>query len=248
MDRQNNISKRLSFSAAEELNSIQSEFKEILLEKADEYSKKSNTKGKEISLSDLIDAKNDILGKKNDDTIELLRIIKNGLRYTYTGILMLIMGGATIIMLKFIQKAPLLFDKISITIFFGLGLIFILFGLLGLSIIANKKKQEIESQMNKTDYKFLSKIVTKWNTIENLTSHLMIQNGVSEENSKSIKLIIGQLDKLLKDDDEKDDLRRLLQMRNKIIHENFTLSTQEEIEMIKIANHILNLIEEKFQK
>ena len=104
MDRQNNISKRLSFSAAEELNSIQSEFKEILLEKADEYSKKSNTKGKEISLSDLIDAKNDILGKKNDDTIELLRIIKNGLRYTYTGILMLIMGGATIIMLKFIQK------------------------------------------------------------------------------------------------------------------------------------------------
>lgn len=248
MDTQNNISKRLSNSAVEELNSIESEFKKILLEKADEYSKNSNTKGKEISLSDLIDAKNDILGKKNNDTIELLRIIKNGLKYTYSGILMLIMGGATIIMLSYIQKAPLLFDKISITIFLVLGLIFILLGLLGLSIIVNKKKREIEIQMNKADYKYLSKIVIKWNTIENLTSHLMAQKGVSEQNSKSINLIISQLDKLLESDHEKEELRRLLQMRNRIVHENYTLSTQEEIEMIKIANHILMLIEDKLEK
>lgn len=245
MDTQNNISKRLSYSAVEELNSIQSEFKEILLEKANEYSKRSSTKGKEISLSDLIDAKNDIFGKKNNDTIELLQIIKNGLRSIYTGILMLIMGGATILMLSFIQKSPLLFDKISITIFIVLGLLLILFGLLGLSIIVNKKKRDIESQMSKANYKNLSKIVIKWNAIENLTSHLMTKNGVSEENSKSIKLIISQLDKMLKNDEEKEDLKKLLQVRNRIIHENLTLSTQEEIEMIKIANHILMLIEEK---
>jgi hypothetical protein len=121
-------------------------------------------------------------------------------------------------------------------------------GVFGISIVVSKKKLEIERQMNKVDFKYLSKIVTKWNTIEHLTSQLMKQKGVSEENSKSINLIISQLDVLFESDYEKEELRRLLQIRNRIVHENYTLSAQEEIEMIKIANHILMLIEDKLEK
>lgn len=245
MENTTNYTDKLSNSAKEELDKINRELSQIVLDKAYNYSMESNSFGKEISLSNLIDAKNDLLGKNSENNLEFLRVVKNGLRYTYTGALIIFMGVITFILFEYLSKSPTLFDRISMTVFFVVGIIFLIMGFVGLTLILNKREREIKNNIFKTDYRFNSKIVKKWSLIEYLTTEIMIKNGISNEEAKSIGAIIKYIDKLLTNEKEKEELRKLLFIRNKIIHEGYGLTMEEEVELIKIANNIILILDKK---
>ena len=245
MENKTNITDKLSNSAKQELVKISCELNNVILEKAYIYSMKSNSLGEEISLSNLIDAKNDLLGENKEKSLKFIRIIKNGLRFAYLGILTIIMGLISFILLYYLSKSPTLYDTISIIFFLVIGVVLLIFGLLGLTLILGSKEKELKNNSYKTDSNFDSRVVKKWTLIEQLTTNLMLKKGMPKNEAKSISFMVKYIDQFFTEMNEKEDIRKLLYARNKIIHEGYSLTIQEEVELIKIANRIILILEQK---
>lgn len=130
------------------------------------------------------------------------------------------------------------------------GIITIFFGFVYSQYISRKKEIVninrdviIEKEIFTSNFNDDYDIVRKWQIIEKLGSNLMRQNGYNNNESKSINDILKFLSNELQSDKLYIDLRELLSIRNKIVHESTYLSKNERLMFINKANRIIESLE-----
>lgn len=236
-----NIYSKLTDSAKTALEETTREVTELIIDKAYQNANQKNIADKEISLRDIIEAKEEILYKKLDLNKQESRKKRMILLLSMTGAVYSVFG---ILFYLYQNKS---FDTTK-----DLGLIIAALGIL-ISIMAfyysqlvSRRKVELikdNSIIERDNSEF--EIVRRWQTIEKIGSDLMLKEGLSDNRAKSFNFIISYLSEKLSDNRKKNELRKLLMSRNQIVHSGNTLTKFEIEEMIKIADGIIDELEKK---
>jgi hypothetical protein len=236
-----NIYSKLTDSPKTALEETTREVTELIIDKAYQNAKQKNIADKEISLRDIIEAKEAILYKKLDLNKQESRKKRMMLLLSMTGAVYSVFG---ILFYLYQNKS---FDTTK-----DLGLIIAALGIL-ISIMAfyysqlvSKRKVELikdNSIIERDNSEF--EIVRRWQTIEKIGSDLMLKEGISDNRAKSFNFIISYLSEKLSDNSKKNELRKLLMARNQVVHSGNTLTKFEIEEMIKIADGIIDELEKK---
>lgn len=229
---------KLTPSAKEALDEILIEIKNELLKKANSIAQKELTADKEISLRDIMNAREELFKAK---TIREKTDYKRK-RFTtiisLTGALYTIIG---IFIYVYQNQSFALENNIGLIMAFA-GILVILMGFMYTQILFRRKDQlNYEKEINTVDD---FELVKRWQTIEKLTSKLMRKKGFDENESKSISGIINFLSHEFKSDELHIQLRELLQIRNKILHEDIKIEKNEKQNFIKTSDKIISLLEE----
>lgn len=235
-----NIYSKLTPSAKDELTELTENFRESLLEKAYTIAKDRDTANREISLRDILEAQQPTDSAIEKDKVEFKRkrwttiISFSGAVYAVAGILIY------------------LFQNKKFSIESDLGLIIAIIGVL-FSLIAFLYSQLISKRYftlqttntkstysNENDYD----IVKRWQIIESLARKIMSEKDKNDSMSNSVSFLIRFLShKIAKDEEEFLKIRELLQMRNKIIHEQYKMSGGERKEFLKLADDLIERLE-----
>jgi|GEM_PF-2937290 len=238
------IYNKLTESARVAIDETSKEVTEMILEKAYQNASIKNTADKEISLRDIIEAKEEILYKRT----ELINIESRKKRFT----LMLSMTGALYSVFGILFY---LFQNKNFNTTKDLGLIIAALGIL-ISIIAfyysqltAKRKVEIirDNKITEKDGTEFE-IVRRWQTIEKLGTELMIKEGISDNKARSFNNILNYLSEKLHDNSKTYNLKKLLMARNKVVHSGENLTKHEIEEMINTADLIIDEIEKLTKK
>lgn len=243
MDK-NNVYDKLTESARKALFETQEEFTEMIIDKAYQYAKQKNTADQEISLSDIIEAKEEILYKRLYSNKQESKKKRMMLMLSLTGAIYAVFG------ILFY-----LFQNMSFDITNDLGLLIAALGIL-ISIVAFIYSQllyrrKVESFGDNAIIKHDNaefEIVRRWQIIEKLGRDLMLQDGISDDRAQSINSIIKYLSNKLSDNSKTDQLRELLMTRNRIVHSGDTMSKAEIEKMITIADEIIDELENQAKK
>lgn len=237
----NTIYNKLTDSAKIALEETSNEVLEMILEKAYQNANLKNTADKEISLRDIIEAKEEILFKRK----ELSKLESRKKRMTLT----LSMTGAlySIIGILFYLYQNKTFDTKK-----DLGLIIAALGIL-ISIIAfyysqllSRRKVEMIKDNNITEKDNSEfEIVRRWQTIEKLGTEIMLKDGISDNKARSFNYILNYLSENLLDKSKTYNLKKLLMARNQVVHTESNLTKSEIEEMIKAADEIIDELEKK---
>lgn len=239
-----NIYNKLTDSAKSTLEETVQEIADMLLEKAYQNATVKNTADREISLRDIIEAKEEILYKKN-------QIEKLGYKSKRLGMLMSMSGAAYAVFgIIFYLFQNMTFDSTK-----DLGLIIAALGIL-ISIISfyfvlllTRRKMELikdTTVIEKDNSEF--EIVRRWQTIEKLGTELMLKEGISDNRAKSFSFILSFLSERLLSKPKIESLRKLLMIRNQVVHSDVKLTKVEIEEMIRAADEIIDELESKTKK
>jgi hypothetical protein len=223
------------------LEETSKEVVEMIIVKAYQNANVKNTADKEISLRDIIEAKEEILFKKTYvNTLELkkkrlmLMLSMTGAVYSVFGILFYLYQNKEFDMTK------------------DLGLIIAALGIL-ISIIAfyysqllAKRNIEIikDDKVSERDNSEFE-IVRRWQTIEKLGTELMLKDGISDNKARSFNYILNYLSEKLLDSSKTDSVKRLLVARNQVVHSGINLTKVEIDSMIKAADQIIDELEKQ---
>lgn len=234
---------KLTDSAREALDTTMQEVVDQILERAYKNALSRNTADKEISLRDIIEAKEDILFQKELPSKDIDKrkrlsslLAMSGAVYATFGIVYYLIQNK-----QFDVKADL-------------GLIIAAAGIL-ISIIAfyynqlliRRKPQEIRAN-NQIIIKSESsefEIVRRWQIIERLVSEKMIKDGQSENKSRSINFILNYLSSEILDKSKAMDLKEILLARNQIVHGEKQFSKYEKENLLEKADAIIETIEKR---
>jgi len=234
-----NLYSKLTTSAKDALNELTEEFKETLLEKAHNIAEDRGTGEKEIALRDIIEAQRPISTSTDLDKTEYrkkrwtLLISLSGAVYAGGGILIY------------------LYQNKKISVENDIGLIIAIVGIL-LSLIAFfygqlVSKKYMSSINSKSYLKSISRdyeIVKRWQIIEELAKKNMSPTDKNEFKSNSVSFLIRFLShKVAKDEDEFLKIRKLLQIRNKIIHEGYRMNENERMELLNFSDELIKRLE-----
>lgn len=238
------IYNKLTESAKTALEGTTREVTEMILDKAYQNANQKNTADKEISLRDIIEAKEEILYKKVDINKQESRKKRVTLMLSMTGALYSVFG---ILFYLYQNKS---FDTTK-----DLGLIIAALGIL-ISIVAfyysqliTRRKVELlkdNTVIERDNSEF--EIVRRWQTIEKLGTNLMLRDGISDDRAKSFNFILKYLSDKLFDNSKTDELRKLLMARNQVVHSGIMMSKVEIEEMIKTADEIIDELERRTKK
>ncbi|MEJ8843970.1 hypothetical protein WG954_16375 [Lacibacter sp. H375] len=235
---------KLTESARVALDETSNEVVEMILERAYQNASQKNTADKEISLRDIIEAKEEILYKKADLNKQESRKRRMVLTLSMAGALYSMLG----ILFYLYQNKQ--FDTTK-----DVGLLIAALGILVsiasyfYSQLAFKRKVELikdNTVVEKDNSEF--EIVRRWQTIEKLGTELMLKDGISDNKARSFNYIHNYLSEKLLDNLKSDSLKRLLLIRNQIVHSSTNLTREEIEEMIKIADQIIDELEKQIQK
>lgn len=239
-----NIYNKLTESAKTALDETTREVTEMIINKAYQNANQKNTADKEISLRDIIEAKEEILYKRLDINKQESKKKRMTLMLSMTGALYAVFG---ILFYLFQNKS---FDTTK-----DLGLIIAALGIL-ISIVAfyysqliTKRKVELlkdNTIIERDNSEF--EIVRRWQTIEKLGTDLMLRDGISDDRAKSFNFIIKYLSDKLFDNSKTDQLRKLLMARNHVVHSDITMTKVEIEELIRIADEIIDELEKRTKK
>lgn len=240
----NNIYNKLTDSAKTALEETTREFTEMIIDKAFQNANKKNTADKEISLTDIIEAKEEILYKRSELYKQESKKRRMTLMLSMTGALYSIFG---ILFYLYQNKS---FDSTK-----DMGLIIAALGIL-ISILAFYYSQLITRQKvellknNKVIERDNSEfeIVRRWQMIEKLGTKLMLRDGISDDRAKSFNFIIKYLSDRLFDNSKTDELRKLLLARNQVVHGGSSMTKVEIEEMIRTADQIIDELEKRITK
>ena len=112
--------------------------------------------------------------------------------------------------------------------------------------VTNTKNREIIVRTNMADNNSSEfEIVRKWRTIEQLSTTLMLKEGISNDRAKSINFIVEFLSRQLANTINILDLKELLIARNNIVHKGKTFSKSELEEKLLVANKIIIELEKR---
>lgn len=239
-----NIYNKLTESARIALDETSKEVVEMIIEKAYQNANVKNTADKEISLRDIIEAKEEILFKRTDVHKQESRKKRLALMLSMTGALYSVFG---ILFYLYQNKS---FDTTK-----DLGLIIAALGIL-ISIVAfyysqllTKRKVEIikDNTITERDNSEFE-IVRRWQTIEKLGTELMLRDGISDNKARSFNYILSYLSEKLLDNSKTDSIKKLLVARNQVVHSGINLTKIEIEEMIKTADQIIDELERQTKK
>lgn len=238
-----NIYNKLTESAKSALEQSVQEFTEAILEKAYQSANFNNTADKEISLRDIIEAKEEILSPKQKEIKLEYRKRRISLMLSMTGVVYAVFG-----ILYYI------FQNNNYDITKDLGLIIAAIGIM-LSIVAFFYTQLLTirnrgllinrtiSERNNFEYE----IVRKWQEIEKLGTELMLKEGISDNRAKSINFIVEFLSRELSNTISTNKFKKLLITRNELVHKGIVLSKNEIEEMLLIADEIISELERQIK-
>ena len=239
-----NMYNKLTKSAKIALDETSKEVEEMIIEKAYQNANLKNTADKEISLRDIIEAKEELLYKRTEMRKQESKSKRLILMLSMTGALYSVFG---ILFYLFQNKN---FDMTK-----DLGLIIAALGIL-VSIVAfyysqllTRRKVEIikdntTTERDNSDFE----IVRRWQTIEKLCADLMLKHGVSDVKAQSFSYILSYLSEKLLDKSNADSLRQLLMIRNQIVHNGSTLTKYEIEDTLKMADKIIDELEKQINK
>lgn len=237
----NQLENILTRSAKEELEKHLSEEKDIILNDAYKNASSSETQVQEISLRDILDAKD----RKRNKDFQLKNSTYKRKRITA----LITMSGVLYTIIGFLLY---LYQNVKFDIADNLGLIVASIGILitFMAFFFNqmyllKGKRSFEDKINN---KYLSEsdfsIVERWTVIEKLTRELIEKE--SNETPKSFNQILSYLknDKVFSEQ-EQLELTKLLSLRNNILHENINISNSKRKEYIEMADNLINKLEKE---
>lgn len=240
MDKINIYDNKLTPSAKEALHDTLIELHELLLLEANSIAQKGQTGDKEISLRDILEAKENLFKAKIEKEKADYKRKRLMTLISLSGALYSIIG----IFVYIYQNQNFALEK-------NLGLIISLAGII--TIFAGfaytqflSRRWEGKQLYNATDYNSSEndfEIIRRWQIIEKLGSNLMRQKGFSVNESRSINDILKFLSSELKSDHLYMEMRELLSIRNKILHEGYDLGRQEKQMYIEKANKIIEMLE-----
>lgn len=240
MAKNNTYDEKLTPSAKEALNDTINELHELLLLKANSLAQKRQTGDKEISLRDIIEAK---------ETLFKAKIEKEKAEYRRKRLMSLIsLSGAFYsivgIIVYLYQNQSFELDKSLGLIIAFTGIIIVFFGFAYSQLLTRRyeeKELRKDSEFITSDDDF--DIIKRWQIIEQLGGNLMRQKGYSLNESRSINDILKFLSSELRSDKLYMEMRELLAARNKILHEGYELSRHEKQNYLDKANRIIELLE-----
>lgn len=220
------------------------EIAEMILEKAYKNANLKNTADKEISLRDIIEAKEEILFKKND--LSNLESRKKSLT------LILSMSGALYAVFGIIfylyQNKKFDTTKDLGLIIAALGILISIIGFYYSQLILKRKVEIIKDNTITERDNSEFEIVRRWQTIEKLGTDLMLQDGISDNKARSFNYILNYLSEKLLDNSKTDSLKKLLMARNQVVHSDNNLTKFEIEEMLKTADQIIDELENRTKK
>lgn len=240
MAKNNIYNDKLTPSAKEALNETMQELHELLINKANSIAQKGQTADKEISLRDILEAKDSLFKAKIEREKADYRRKRLMTMFSLTGALYSLIG----IVVYMYQNQDFALEKnLGLLIAFtGVVAIFIGFAYTQLLSRRYEEKQiEKESEFTSSESDF--DIIKRWQIIEKLGSNLMRQKGYSANESRSINDILKFLSMELKSDRLYMEMRELLSVRNKILHEGYELNRNEKQSYLEKADKIIELLE-----
>lgn len=212
----------------------------MILEKAKQNACSNKTED-EISLHDILKAKQEILSNKQSDITKEFRKRRIYLMISMVGMVYAVFG----IMFYIYQNNRYDITKDIGLIIAALGIMVAIIGFI-YAQITNTKSREIIVSTDITDNNSLEfEIVRKWRTIEQLSTTLMLKEGISSDKAKSINFIVEFLSQQLANVINILDLKELLIARNKIVHKGKTFSKSELEEKLLVANNIIIELEKR---
>jgi hypothetical protein len=235
-----NIYSKLTPSAKDALNELTDSFREEILERAFTIAQERATANKEISLRDILEAKQPTLKIAEKEKAVYRRkrwtllISLSGAIYSLAGILIYLYQN----------------KKFSLDNDFGLviavvGILITLIGYLYGQLISKRylfatTTTKISTFANSNDYE----IVKRWQVIESLAKEFMSEADQKEARNNSVGFLIRFLShKAAMNEKEFLKIRELLQTRNKILHEQYKLNDNERKEFLEFADEIIQRLE-----
>lgn len=235
-----NIQNKLTDAAKSALNQSVQEITELILEKAKQNACSHKTED-EISLHDILKAKQEILSNKHSEITKEYRKRRMYLMISMVGMVYAVFG----IMFYIYQNNTYDITKDIGLIIATLGTMMAIIGFIYVQI-TNTKNREIIIRTNMTDNNSSEfEIVRKWRTIEQLSTTLMLKDGISSDRAKSINFIVEFLSRQLANTINILDLKELLIARNNIVHKGKTFSKSELEEKLLVANKIIIELEKR---
>ncbi|MBC9915037.1 hypothetical protein [Chitinophaga varians] len=243
MDNRDIYKEKLTPSAKVALEEAAEEVSNKIFDRAIEIAQTRKTFEQEISLRDIIEAKEQFLDFRiKRERSEYLRrklslvISFAGAFYALAGMLIYLFQSN-----KFDLKSDLglLVSGVGVLTMLSAAIYVLL--MYKRSVNDNREQRMVESFDLKTNYD----IVNRWQIIEKLAGSIMIKQGLSVNNVRSINSIINFLSSLFAND--KDSiimLKRLLLARNKIVHEGYQPSRSEKTELINFSNSMIEKLED----
>lgn len=239
----NNIKNKLTNSAKEALNEASREIIMRILEEAYKNAQVKRTADIEISLSDILEAKEKILNErakldknKNRNKRKVFLFRLSSMLYILFGLLLYIIS---------------IIDDQSFIINSNLGMIISMLGFaiffFSFYIEEFYEFQLMRRNIHKEQYESDDfELVKKWQVIEKLTRKLIIKNGIDKNKSISFNYILEYLYSLI-GNEEFHKLRDLLRARNLILHENYKLEKNKKNDLLKFSSKIIDLLEDKLK-
>lgn len=235
-----NIHNKLTDAAKSALNQSVHEITEMILEKAKQNAGFHKTED-EISLHDILKAKQEILSNKHSGITKEYRKRRMYLMISTVGMVYAVFG----IIFYIYQNNTYDITKDIGLIIATLGTMMAIIGFTYVQITSTKNR-EIIIRTNIADNNSLEfEIISKWSTIEQLSTTLMLKDGISNDRAKSINFIVEFLSQQLSNTINIFDLKELLITRNNIVHKGKTLSKSELEEKLLVANKIIFELEKR---
>lgn len=233
------IYSKLTPSAKDALDELSEEYKSLLLEKALRIAEERESAGKEISLRDILEAQKATQSATEADKHEYKKK-----RWT----LLLSLSGAVY---SAVGLLIYLYQNKDFSIKSDIGLIIAIVGIL-VTLIAflygqftSRKYVSISSHKEhlRATYKDYE-IVKRWQIIEDLARKSMSPIDKNDFKSDSVSFLIRFLShKVAKNEEEFLKIRKLLQVRNKIVHEGYHMNEQERNEMVRFSDELIRRLE-----
>ena len=221
------------------MDKIADEFSKRLFDKAFNIANERETASKEISLRDILEA-HQLISQINSK-IKSIESKKYRLLFLVSfSATIYAIGG--ILMYLFLNRDFSLEKDLGLIIAI-IGVLLALFSILYTQMISKREysKGSIKGSFNLTDS---FDLVRRWQIIEELSKKLMSESDKVQSISNSLSFQIRFLShKIAKDEKEFLKIRELLQLRNKILHENYRLSTKEYSEFLQFADELINRLE-----
>lgn len=235
-----NIQIKLTDAAKSALNRSVQEITELILEKAKQNACSNKTED-EISLHDILKAKQEILSNQHSGITKEYRKRRMYLMISMVGMVYAVFG----IMFYIYQNNTYDITKDIGLVIATLGTMMAIIGFIYVQI-TNTKNREIMVRTNIADNNSSEfEIVRQWRTIEQLSTTLMLKDGISSDRAKSINFIVEFLSRQLDNTISILDLKELLIARNNIVHKGKTFSKSELEEKLLVANKIIIELEKR---
>lgn len=240
MAKNNIYGEKLTPSAKEALNETLHELHDLILARANSIAQKGQTGDKEISLRDILEAKDSLFKAKIDNERADFKRKRMMTLITLTGTLYSFIG---VIVYVYMNKDFALEKNLGLIIALT-GIMTIFIGFVYAQFLSRKHEEKLKNK----DSEYLSSdndfdIIKRWQVIEKLGSNLMRQRGYSNNESRSINDILKFLSMELKSDNLYFEMRELLSVRNRILHEGHELGRSEKQNYLEKADKIIELLE-----